>query len=218
MPKTRNIVQYFIILEPIAHKIDLNMKLITLKTLVIVSTLALSGCLQTLSNTLSFGGTASYGSKSAKYKKVNTGPKLTKRLLQAEATASSSGKKVLKVGREMTLVDKEIVRGSCWDYADTVYTRAGFSRKLPLRETVFKGSKRRGPYADTTQIKPGDFLYYINHSYGGIEHSAIFIDWEDKNRNLALMLSYGGENRRSPARYRVYDLSNVYQITRPKNI
>ncbi len=194
------------------------MKSIVTRTTVVISTLALSGCLQTIKNTLSFGDIAAPTSKSAKYKKINTGAPLTKRLMQAEAKASNSAKKVLKVGRKMTLVDKEIVRGSCWDYADTVYKRAGFSLQLPQRQTVFKGSKRRGPYADIRQIKPGDFLYYINHSYGGIEHSAIFIDWEDKNKKMALMLSYGGENRRSPARYRVYDLSNVYQITRPKKI
>jgi hypothetical protein len=194
------------------------MKSFVARTAVVISAIALSGCLQTIGNTLSFGDSASPTAKSSKHKKIKTGPRIEKRLLQAEAKASKPAKKILKVGRKMTLVDKEIVRGSCWDYADTVYTRAGFSRKQTQRQTVFKGSKRRGPYADIAQIKPGDFLYYINHSYGGIEHSAIFIDWEDKNKKMALMLSYGGENRRSPARYRVYNLSNVYQITRPKNI
>ncbi len=193
------------------------MKSIVTRTTIVISALALSGCLQTIGNTLSFGDSAGPTSASAKYRKIE-GPHLTKRLLQAEARASNPAKRVLKVARKMTLVDKEIVRGSCWDYADTVYTRAGFSRQLPQRQTVFKGSKRRGPYANIGQIKPGDFLYYINHSYGNIEHSAIFIDWEDKNKKKALMLSYGGENRRAPARYRVYDLSNVYQITRPNNI
>jgi hypothetical protein len=193
------------------------MKSIVTRSIIVFSALALSGCLQTLGNTLSFGGATSSTSKSARYKKINSAH-LNKMLLQAEAKASDPAKKVLKVGRKMTLVDKEIVRGSCWDYADTVYTRAGFPRQLPQRKTVFKGSKRSGPYADIGQIKPGDFLYYINHSYGNIEHSAIFIDWEDKKKKKALMLSYGGENRRSPARYRVYDLSNVYQITRPNNI
>jgi hypothetical protein len=207
-------MNYFILLSMIVKKTGLIMKSVVIRTAVVISAFALSGCLQSIGNTLAF---ASPTSKSAKYKKVN-GTRLTKRLIQAEAKASQPAKKVLKVGREMTLVNKEIVRGSCWDYADTVYTRAGFSRQLPQRQTVFKGSKRSGPYADASQIKPGDFLYYINHSYGGIEHSAIFIDWEDKTKKKALMLSYGGENRRSPARYRVYDLSNVYQITRPKNI
>jgi len=183
---------------------------------VILSILALYGCQQTISTSPSSRDVVAPVSKSAKYKDRNVGVPLDKRLLQAESKASIPAKKVLKVGRKMTLVNKEIVRGSCWDYADTVYQRAGFSRQSQQRQIIFKGSKRNGPYADISQIKPGDFLYYINHSYGGVEHSAIFIDWEDKKKKIALMLSYGGENRKSPARYRVYDLSHVYHITRPK--
>ncbi len=194
------------------------MKSIITGTTVVISTLALCGCLQTLKTSLSSGNVTAPTSKSVKYKNINTHKSLAKRLLKAESRAGESGKKVLTVGRNMTLVNKEIVRGSCWDYADTVYQRAGFSRQSQQRQIVFKGSKRKGPYADIRQIKPGDFLYYINHSYGGVEHSAIFIDWEDKNKNMALMLSYGGENRKSPARYKVYDLSHVYHITRPKEI
>ncbi|MBL7996243.1 DUF2914 domain-containing protein, partial [bacterium] len=53
-----------------------------------------------------------------------------------------------------------------------------------------------------------------NHSYNNIEHSAIFIEWIDIENKIALMLSYGGESRREPARYIPYDLSSVYGITR----
>jgi len=35
-----------------------------------------------------------------------------------------------------------------------------------------------------------------------------------KSGKLALMLSYAGERRKTPARYKVYDLSGVYYITR----
>ncbi len=115
----------------------------------------------------------------------------------------------------MTLLNREIIRGSCWDYADAVYTRAGYPRTTSARLTLFKGTKQRGPYADPAQIQPGDFLYYINHSYGDVEHSAIFVAWLDFEAREALMLSYGGERRKAPARYRAYDLSHVYQITRP---
>ncbi len=194
------------------------MKSIITGTTVIISVLSLYGCASIINPSSPSKNVVAKTSKSAKYKARKAGVPLTKRLLQAEAKASKSGKKVLEVGRKMTLVNKEIVRGSCWDYADTVYQRAGFSRQYQQRQIIFKGSKRKGPYADIAQIKPGDFLYYINHSYGNIEHSAIFIDWEDKNKKMALMLSYGGENRKSPARYRVYDLSHVYHITRPKEI
>jgi hypothetical protein len=187
-------------------------------TTVIISILALYGCQQTIKPSSPSRDAVATAPKSAKYIDRNVGVPLAKRLLQAEARATIPAKKILKTGRNMTLVNKEIVRGSCWDYADTVYQRAGFSRQPQQRQIIFKGSRRNGPYADIGQIKPGDFLYYINHSYGGIEHSAIFIDWEDKNKKMALMLSYGGENRKSPARYRVYNLSHVYHITRPKEI
>ena len=132
-------------------------------------------------------------------------------LIKAENKASGDGKKVLETGRTMTITNKEILPGSCWDYANAVYDRAGFG--WGAREEVFK-SVKEGPFADTRRIKYGDWLYYINHSYGDIEHSAIFVEWIDYENKLALMLSYGGEKRQQPARYLPYDLSSVYGITR----
>lgn len=140
---------------------------------------------------------------------------LHRTLYQAERQASEPGRRVLEIGREMTLEEREIVRGSCWDYANAVYNRAGFPNTRYSRKTVFKGGRKRGPYADASLIQPGDFLYYINHSYHGVTHSAIFVGWLDYDRRRAIMLSYGGERRKEPARYRPYDLSNVYRIIRP---
>lgn len=133
---------------------------------------------------------------------------------KAEKAATEYGRKVLETGRVMTLVNAEVIPGGCWDYANAVYDRAGFSSGK--RETVYKAAKA-GPYADLSQVKGGDWLYYVNHSYGGIEHSAIFVDWIDVDQKIGLMLSYGGENRRQPARYLPYDLSSVYGITRPNS-
>ncbi len=132
-------------------------------------------------------------------------------MIQAENKASDDGRKILEKGREMTVIHAEILPGSCWDYINTVYNRAGYPSHK--RKTVFKSIKK-GPYADADLIQHGDWLYYINHSYGDIEHSAIFVDWIDKENKEALMLSYGGEKRQSPARYLAYDLSSVYQIVR----
>ncbi|KAB2877512.1 DUF2914 domain-containing protein [bacterium] len=132
-------------------------------------------------------------------------------ITKAEKKASEDGRNVLETGRTMTLKNKEILPGSCWDYANAVYDRAGYS--WGKREDVFKSAKT-GPYADVSKIKYGDWLYYVNHSYNNIEHSAIFIEWIDIENKLALMLSYGGESRREPARYIPYDLSSVYGITR----
>jgi hypothetical protein len=138
-------------------------------------------------------------------------------MLAAERKATPQGRKILATGRQMTVVDKEIIPGGCWDYANEVYNRAGYPNQRKKRRTIFKGSKEKGPYANISLIQPGDFLYYINHSYGDIEHSAIFVDWVNSQTKQALMLSYGGESRQEPARYLSYDLSHVYRIIRATN-
>jgi len=137
------------------------------------------------------------------------------KLLMAEQKATPEGREILATGRQM-IEDGLILPGGCWDYINEVYNRAGYPNQRSKRQTVFKGTKNRGPYADISQIQPGDFLYYINHSYKDIQHSAIFVDWVDYDKKQALMLSYGGENRQQPARYRPYDLSHVYRIIRAK--
>jgi hypothetical protein len=135
-------------------------------------------------------------------------------ILKAEKEATPHGRKILKTGREMTLNDREIIPGGCWDYANEVYNRAGYPSNQ--REVIFRGDKNNGPYADVSLIEPGDWLYYVNHSYGGIEHSAIFVYWINYEDKIGLMLSYGGERRQEPARYLSYDLSDVYYIIRPE--
>ncbi len=141
-------------------------------------------------------------------------PKLTKELLSAEAHADAPGKKILSVGRKMALDSKEIIRGSCWNYIDTVYQRAGYPQKK--RRYILKGEKNKGPYAKPEMIKAGDWLYYINHSYHDVEHSGIFVRWLNRDKRIGLILSYGGEARKKPGRYRSYDLSHVYVILRAK--
>jgi len=106
-----------------------------------------------------------------------------------------------------------IVRGSCWDYLNVVFSRAGFPAD---KRTVLYRSSKNGPYADIRSVRPGDWLYYINHSYGDIEHSGLFIGWINRTRRQGLILSYGGERRNKPGRYRPYDLSHIYQIIRPR--
>lgn len=153
--------------------------------------------------------------RAALYKGADYASDLESSLKEAEEGADDSGRKILMTGREMTIVRQEIVKGSCWDYSNAVYNRSGFPNNRSSRMTVFKGSKDNGPYADAKLIRPGDWLYYVNHAYGNIEHSAIFVKWLDFDARSALMLSYGGEKRNDPARYLAYDLSNVYQIIRP---
>lgn len=135
-------------------------------------------------------------------------------LERAEENARPAGCKVLAEGRKMTVEDEEILPGACWDYVNVVYERAGYPSSH--RKVVFR-KKKGGAYAEPADIQAGDWLYYINHSYGGVEHSAIFVAWKDEARREAYMLSYPGEQRRETARYLVYDLSQVYQVVRPKS-
>ena len=133
-------------------------------------------------------------------------------VLAAERYAVGKARNVLTQGRVMALFHKEVVRGGCWDYLDTVFTRAGVPRQA--RKTVYKGASPKGPYAHPDQLRVGDWIYHINHSYKNIQHSGMFIGWVDKERRLGLTLSYAGEGRKDPARYKVYDLSSVYNIMR----
>lgn len=131
-------------------------------------------------------------------------------LSNAENQSNIAAREVISTARKMALNERTIIQGGCWDYLNTVFNRAGVTR-----DTIHKGTYGQGPYASSDEIEVGDWLYYINHGYNGIEHSGLFVGWVDETAKQALILSYAGEQRREPARYRVYDLSNVYQIMRP---
>ncbi|MGP9688415.1 hypothetical protein ACT3TH_04555 [Psychrobacter sp. AOP22-C1-C5] len=131
-------------------------------------------------------------------------------LSSAETQSSLAAREVVSMARKMTLDERAIIKGGCWDYLNAVFNRAGVTR-----DTIHKGTYGQGPYARSDDIEIGDWLYYINHGYNRVEHSGLFMGWVDESAKQALILSYAGENRREPARYRVYDLSNVYQIMRP---
>ena len=131
-------------------------------------------------------------------------------LSNAETQSSRAAREVISTARKMALNERTIIKGGCWDYLNAVFNRAGVSR-----DTIHKGTYGQGPYASSKDIEVGDWLYYINHGYNGVEQSGLFVGWVDERAKQALILSYAGENRREPARYRVYDLSNVYQIMRP---
>ena len=139
-------------------------------------------------------------------------PDYTAIIRKAESQAHPAAHKVLSVARRM-VESKRIVRGSCWDWLNTAFVQAGYPASK--RDVILNHSKR-GPYAAPRQIQPGDWLYYINHSYGNIEHSGLFVGWVDRRKRRGLILSYGGQRRNQPGRYRVYDLSSVYHISRAR--
>jgi len=128
-----------------------------------------------------------------------------------QSIKSSSGTQQAILKNALKFVEqKKIIVGSCWDYINAIYKESNATRVR-----IFS-SKKAGPYANIDAIKPGDWLYHINHSYHNIEHSGLFITWLDKNRTKALMLSYAGEHKKNPARFRAYDINNTYQIMRAK--
>jgi hypothetical protein len=134
-------------------------------------------------------------------------------IVYKQSKVKNNGELALMTAQNM-VEEGEIVRGSCWDYLDVAYTRAGFNRKN--RQIVFKSNKK-GPFASINIIKPGDWLYFINHSYRNNEHSGMFVSWINKDKKIANILSYPGERRKQPGRYRNYNLKSVYHIMRPKN-
>lgn len=132
-------------------------------------------------------------------------------LNRAEDNATPEGKNILATGRLM-IKERRIVRGSCWDYANAIYKEAGHSDQT--RITLFK-SKIKGPYADLSSIQPGDWLYFINYSYKESDHSGIFVEWTDFDKNRAVVLSYVGGKKNKPGNYKIYNLKHVYYIIRP---
>lgn len=130
---------------------------------------------------------------------------------KAEEAAAEPGKAVLQTGRKMVLEEKVIITGSCWNWVNECFQRAGYGTN---RHIAYR-SGRNGPFADIEKIKPGDWLYFVNHSYRRIGHSGIFVCWADKQKKVGVILSYVGMNRKESGRYRKYYLRDVYHITRP---
>ncbi len=138
--------------------------------------------------------------------------KYYKTIIKAENKANPPTKKLMKVIRKM-VVNKTIVRGGCWDFLNAGFIKSGYP--LKSRDVVFK-SKKKGPYIKVSKVKTGDWLYFINYSYHKVGHSGLFIDWINYNKKIGLILSYAGQNKVEPARYREYDLSSIYNIIRIK--
>ncbi len=124
--------------------------------------------------------------------------------------AGAGGDAILWAGRRM-IEAGTIIRGSCYKFVNAVFERAGYPGFK--RHKVFE-SNRAGPFADVDLLRPGDWVMHRNREYHGIEHSGIFVCWDDRSRRRAWMLSYVGERRLVPGNYRIQDLSEIYRIIR----
>lgn len=109
----------------------------------------------------------------------------------------------------------EAVRGSCYRYLAEVFTRAGHS-SWRTRSVVYQGD-RDGPYANLGLIRPGDWLYIVNHPdrtpVG--THSVLFVSWSDRSRGYANVIEHPGGGSATAGRNRTYDVSRTYRIVRP---
>jgi hypothetical protein len=126
---------------------------------------------------------------------------------------SDGGLRVIKEGYKMAVISRTIVRGSCWDFINKVYSNAGYPSAR--RETVYK-KKKGSKFVSPKLLQPGDWVYHINYSYHNVGHSAIFVCWKDYENKIAITLSYAGQNKSTPGKYGTYDLSGIYNIMRAK--
>jgi hypothetical protein len=130
--------------------------------------------------------------------------------LQACDTCFDAAHPILQTAYTMGCINKEIVQGSCWSFANEVYRRtAGPEGKKKIFLT-----QKGGPYASAAIIEPGDWIYHINYSYRGVDHSALFVCWTDYERRRGLTISYYGQNRKMPARIEEFDLKSIFGIFR----
>ena len=134
------------------------------------------------------------------------------KVLGAQIDGKTPGALVLATAEQM-LQKGVVVVGSCWDYLNAVYLRVGFTDARLVR--IFS-KPFEGPFADIALIQKGDWIMYQNLSFGGIDHSAIFVAWVDFDRSRALTISYVGQNRNVPGRLFEYDLSRTYRVLRPR--
>ncbi len=130
---------------------------------------------------------------------------------RAEASAAPGGQRVLRSAQSMFDAGT-VVRGSCYDWVEAVFRNAGGTW-----HDAFRGRIESGPYAATSELRPGDWVLFVNGDYGDARthtHSAIFISWADESQRAAVMMSYPGGRRDEPGRFGSYTLDRVYRIQR----
>lgn len=128
--------------------------------------------------------------------------------------ASDPGRNVILVARSM-MSRNETVRGSCYRYVSAVFERAGHDGWRT--RTIVQSSPREGPYANLDLIRPGDWLYIVNHPERTPvgTHSVIFVGWENRAEGYAHVIEHPGGGADMAGQERGYDVSRTYRIVRP---
>lgn len=113
------------------------------------------------------------------------------------------------------IANGEAIQGSCYRYLSTVYERAGHdgwrNRRIVYREG------KDGPYARLDLIRPGDWLYIVNHPDSDPvgTHSVMFVGWQDRAQGWGRVISHPGWGAPHTGRESTYDLTRTYRIIRP---
>lgn len=128
--------------------------------------------------------------------------------------SADPGRNVILVARSM-MARNETVRGSCYRYASAVFERAGHDGWRT--RAIIQSSSREGPYANLDLIRPGDWLYIVNHPERTPvgTHSVIFVSWADRAQGEANVFDHPGGGREMAGEERGYDVSRTYRIVRP---
>jgi len=132
---------------------------------------------------------------------------------RAKARAGSGTKGAAAIASAITRMERgQAISGSCWDYVSAVYKEAGFTGKSIQR--VYSAPEA-GPYADPAVLRPGDWVSFRNIYSASVSHSAIFVEWIHFESRTALMIDHPGGGQSLAGRYRVSDLSKLWQVQRP---
>lgn len=129
--------------------------------------------------------------------------------------SADPGRHVILTARGM-MARNETVRGSCYRYLSEVFARAGHEGWRT--RTIVHSSRREGPYANLDLIRPGDWLYIVNHPETTPmgTHSVLFVGWEDRASGYARVIEHSGWYAGpSAGQERGYDVSRTYRIVRP---
>jgi hypothetical protein len=128
--------------------------------------------------------------------------------------SADPGRHVVLTARAM-MSRNETVRGSCYRYVSTVFERAGHDGWRT--RAIVHSARREGPYASLDLIRPGDWLYIVNHPERTPvgTHSVIFVGWEDRASGEAHVIEHPGGGSDMAGQERGYDVSRTYRIVRP---
>jgi len=107
--------------------------------------------------------------------------------------------------------NKRIIKGSCWEWVNYLYNKAGYTDKN--RKVIFS-SKKTGPYVNPLLIMPGDWIMFKNQTLSDIEHSGLFVEWIDFDKKSALIISYVGQNKDAVPKFKEYDITKTFYVIR----